>query len=131
MLISSGVEGIFRGPRMAPIAPPPNDRTHRIAVLVARGRRKAMLSPFFAKCDGVLLIDPDDAKKHEFRANSERTGEAACDLVLATGINRLICGFIDEADRSRLSALGVDIRLGSCSRPVAMLAREFDVLPKA
>lgn len=100
-------------------------------MLVARGRRKAMLSPFFAKCDGVLLIDPDEAQEHEFRANCERTGEATCDLVLATGITKLICGFIDEADRNRLSAFGVDIRLGSCSRPVTLLAREFDVLPKA
>ncbi|WP_454656229.1 hypothetical protein [Bosea beijingensis] len=90
-----------------------------------------MLSPFFAKCDGVLLIDPDGAQKQEFRANSERTGEATCDLILATGITKLICGFIDEADRSLLSALGLDIRLGSCSRPVTILAREFDILPKA
>ena len=100
-------------------------------MLVARGRRKAMLSPFFAKCDGVLLIDPGEAQKHQFRANRERTGEATCNLVLATGITKLICGFIDEADRSRLSAHGVDIRLGSCSRPVTVLAREFNVLPKA
>lgn len=90
-----------------------------------------MLSPFFAKCDGVLLIDPDDAQKCEYRANSERTGDATCDLVLATGSTKLICGFIDEADRSRLSALGVDVRLGSCSRPVSLLAHEFDILPKA
>lgn len=90
-----------------------------------------MLSPFFAKCDGVLLIDPDDARNSEFRANSERTGQSTCQLVLATGITKLICGFIDEADRNRLSAFGVDVRLGSCSRPVPMLAREFEILPKA
>lgn len=131
MVLLFGVECSSRGPRMASVALPRSDRTSRIAVLVTRARRKAMLSPFFAKCDGLLLINPDNARCSGFRANVARTSKSTCNLVLATGIDKLICGFIGEPDRNRLSALGVDVRLGSCSRPVTVLAREFEILPKA
>ncbi len=115
---------------MASIALPLSDRTCPIAVVVARSQRKAMLSPFFAKCDGLLIVDPD-APAREFRANTERTGAFMCDLILASGIRKLVCGFIPERDRDRLSACGVEIRIGSCARPVEALIREFDVLPTA
>jgi len=115
---------------MASIAVPLSDQTRRIAVLVARGRRKTTLSPFFAKCDGLLVIDPDVSAK-EFRENTERTSAFMCELILASGITKLVCGFIAEPDRNRLSSSGVDIRIGSCARPVEALIREFDALPPA
>lgn len=108
----------------------PPDRTSPIALVVARGQRKAILSPFFAKCDGLLIIDPD-APGREFRANTERTSAFMCELILASGVTKLVCGFIPEPDRSRLSACGVEIRIGSCARSVEALIREFDALPVA
>jgi len=115
---------------MALIALPLSDRTCPIAVVVARSQRKAMLSPFFAKCDGLLIIDPD-ALTREYRTNTERTNAFMCDLILANGITKLVCGFIPEPDRDRLFASGVDIRIGSCARPIEALVREFDALPVA
>lgn len=114
---------------MASLALPP-DRTRPIAVVVARSQRKAILSPFFAKCDGLLIIDPD-APAREFRANIERTSAFMCDLILASGVTKLVCGFIADPDRDKLSACGVEIRIGSCARSVEALIREFDTLPVA
>lgn len=106
------------------------DRMSRIGVLVSRSPRKTMLSPFFAKSDGLLVIDIQ-ARTREFLANAERTSRSTCDLILASGIARLVCGFISEPDRERLSASGVDIRIGSCARSVNALVRMFDALPTA
>lgn len=88
-----------------------------------------MLSPFFAKSDGLLLIDLA-TRSRIFRANVEKTGQSTCDLVLDTGIPKLICGFIADTERERLLAAGVDVRIGSCARRVSELARSFDALPK-
>jgi predicted Fe-Mo cluster-binding NifX family protein len=107
-----------------------SDQRRRIAVLVARSRRKMTLSPFFAKCDGLLIIDSDASAK-EFQENTERTSACMCDLILASAVTQLVCGFIPEPDRDRLFASGVDIRIGSCARPVEALIRQFDALPVA
>lgn len=115
---------------MASIALPLFDRTCPIAVVVSRSQRKAMLSPFFSKCDGLLIIAPD-ALGRGYRANTERTSASMCDLILASGITKLLCGFIPEPDRHKLFASGVDIRIGSCARPVETLIRDFDALPVA
>ncbi len=115
---------------MASIALPLPDRPPPVAVLVARNQRKTMLSPFFAKCDGLLIVNPN-ARAREFRANTERTTEAICGLILTSGITKLVCGFIAKPDRDRLFASGVDVRIGSCARSVDALVREFDTLPAA
>jgi hypothetical protein len=115
---------------MSPITPPPADRKRWIAVLVARPRKKAILSPFFAKSDGLLVVDPG-THSHQFQRNPERTTEATCKLILASGTTRLVCGFIGKSDRDHLSAHGVDIRIGSCARSVDALVREFENLPAA
>ena len=114
---------------MAPLAVPIN-RTCLIGVLVARKQRKAILSPFFAKCDGLLIIDPD-APARELRVNTGRTSAFVCDLILASSVTKLVCGFIPEPDRDRLSGRGVEIRIGTCTRSVEALIREFDALPVA
>ncbi|MBL8579672.1 MAG: hypothetical protein JNK47_20900 [Mesorhizobium sp.] len=115
---------------MSSIALPPADRKRWIAVLVARTRRKAVLSPFFAKSDGLLVIDPCSHAR-EFRQNPERTTEATRELILASGIGRLVCGFIAKPDRDALSARGIDIRIGSCARSIDALVRDFENLPSA
>ncbi|MFZ5673215.1 MAG: hypothetical protein ACOZAM_09665 [Pseudomonadota bacterium] len=99
-------------------------------MLVARTRRKAVLSPFFAKSDGLLVIDPCSHAR-EFRQNPERTTQATRELILASGIDRLVCGFIAEPERDTLSARGIDIRIGSCARSIDALVRDFENLPSA
>jgi predicted Fe-Mo cluster-binding NifX family protein len=106
------------------------DRTLCIALLVAHAHGKTMLSPFFAKCEGILVIDPR-ATKHGFLANTERTKQSICDLILKSGVTRLVCGFISEPERDKLSAAGIDVRLGSCVCPVHDLAASFEMLPMA
>lgn len=120
----------IHGSRMTSTALLPPDRTRRIGVLVARNQYRTMLSPFFAKCDGLLVVDPD-ARTRDYRTNAERTGEAICNMILASGITRLICGFVAEPDRKRLSESGIDIRIGSGARSVNALIRMFETLPAA
>lgn len=115
---------------MASTASTTPDRTNCIAVLVARHRRRFVLSPFFAKSDGLLVIDPV-ARRRRYRANATGTSESTCDLILANGAPRLICGFIATYERDRLHAAGTDVRLGSCARTVADLVSSFETLPSA
>lgn len=115
---------------MPTTVPTPTDRKRSVALLVSRSRQKTMLSPFFAKCDGLLLVDPD-VPARDFRPNRERTNESTCDLILSSGATRLVCGYIAGAERERLASSGIDVRVGSCARSVASLVREFDVLPSA
>ena len=89
-----------------------------------------MLCPFFAKCDGVLVIEPEDGRC-EFLAKTQRTTGAMCELILHTGARRLILGFLPGAAARRLRAAGIDIRLGSCACAVEQLAACFDDLPAA
>lgn len=118
------------GLEMSSITPPPADRDSPIAVLVARTRGKSVLSPFFAKADGLLLINPS-SQATEFRRNSNRTTEATIELILASGIARLVCGFIAKPDLDALSARGIDIRIGSCARSIDALVHDFQNLPSA
>lgn len=113
---------------MPTIDPTPAERTGWVALLVSRSRQRTILCPFFAKCDGLLLIDPLSPVR-EFRPNRERTSESTCELILSSGATKLVCGFIGSAERERLAASGIDIRVGSCARSVASLAREFSALP--
>ncbi|MEQ1945316.1 hypothetical protein ABMA32_23120 [Mesorhizobium sp. VNQ89] len=115
---------------MPTIDPTPAERTRWVALLVSRSRQRTLLCPFFAKCDGLLLIDPLSPVR-EFRPNRERTSEAICELILGSGATKLVCGFIGTAERERLAASGIDIRVGSCARSVASLVREFNALPSA
>lgn len=106
------------------------DRSHHIGLLVAGIPDRPMLSPFFAKCDGLLLIDLD-AEARTFHANARRTSRSTCDLILESGVTRLVCGFIAEPERRRLSAAGIDVRIGSCRLSVEDLVDGFAKLPQA
>jgi hypothetical protein len=123
-------EDVPCGSEMPTIDPTPAERTRWVALLVSRSRQRTLLSPFFAKCDGLLLIDPL-APVREFRPNRERTNESICALILGSSVTRLVCGFIAAAERERLAGCGIDVRVGSCARSVASLVREFDALPSA
>ncbi len=104
------------------------NESRRTALLVMKSGSEATLCPFFGKCDGLLLIDPDTDSR-EFHANIEHTAEQMCDVVLKSGVHRLVLGFIPGAMARKLRAAGVDIRLGSCVCAVEDLAACFDVLP--
>lgn len=62
----------------------------------------------------------------------DRSGaKPLCELILELRPQRLICGFIDEREKERLCAAGVDIRLGSCAYSVDELVTSFASLPRA
>ena len=103
------------------------DRKTWVAVLVARTRRRTMLSPFFAKCDGILLVDPV-TRCRDYMPNADRTSEATCAMIAISSATRLVCGFIADADRDR-SAMRSRWRIGSCSCPVDDLVCGFEALP--
>lgn len=106
------------------------EQSRRTALLVMHASGEAALCPFFGKCDGLLVIDPDGGAR-EFHANTQRTAEAMCDLILDTGVHRLVLGFVTGPAAQKLRAAGVDVRLGSCARSVEDLAAGFGDLPVA
>lgn len=124
------LKDVFRESEMPTINSTPAERTRWVALLVSRSRQRTILCPFFAKCDGLLLIDPHSPVR-EFRPNLERTSESTCELILSSGATKLVCGFIGGAERERLATSGIDIRVGSCARSVASLVRKFNALPSA
>ena len=107
---------------------PHQNQSRRTALLVMRSNGDTTLCPFFGKCDGLLLIDPDSGSR-EFYANTEHTAETMCDVILEAGVHRLVLGFIPGPAARKLRAAGVDIRLGSCACVVENLALCFDALP--
>ncbi len=102
----------------------------RIALLGIGSHEAASPCPFFGKCDGFLLLDPA-GHSAEFHPNKPRTADALCDLIVRSGANAVICGFIGEADKRKLLAAGIDVRLGSCACSVDDLVASFCDLPPA
>ncbi len=100
------------------------------AMLVINSRSGPVLCPFFAKCDGVLLIDPTD-KSTEFHRHNRSDAKSLCDLILALNPGALVCGFIGETEKQRLRSAGIDVRLGSCSCSIDELVAGFCNLPLA
>jgi hypothetical protein len=86
------------------------------------------LCPFFGKCDGLLLID-EKAGTETIYPNISRSAGPFCELILDLAPERLICGFIGETEFRRLHAAGVDVRVGSCAAPIAVLIDCFCDLP--
>lgn len=115
---------------MSSIASVPADRKRIIGVLIVRTRRRTMLSPFFAKSEGLLLIDPA-TRARDFRRNPQRTTEATYDLIVGSGATHLVCGFIADSERNRLRMQGIDVRIGSCARSIGTLVCGFEDLPPA
>lgn len=101
----------------------------RIAVLVMNTGHGPTLCPLFAKCDGVLLIEPD--RSRSYYPNTEGTARSLSELVLNTRSDRLLCGFIGSAEKEILQAAGIDIRVGSCACAVDELVASFSTLPEA
>lgn len=104
--------------------------TSLTAVTVMKDGTNYALCPFFGKCDGILVVDPIKVKV-VYIDNTGRTPEGMCGTILESGATRLICGFVPEAERKKLQAAGLDVRLGSCACAVDQLVTEFDTLPKA
>lgn len=94
------------------------------------GPEGPILSPFFGKSDGLLLVEPESGKRR-FESNSERTSDSLCALAIAQNVSRLICPFIGPAHKARLADTGMDIRLGSGALCVDELVAQFSTLPKA
>jgi predicted Fe-Mo cluster-binding NifX family protein len=112
---------------LAPFLP---DHVLRIALPVMGSGAGAPLCPFFGKCDGLLLLSRD-GRPAEFHPNETRTADGLCDLIMKSGANAMICGFIGEAEKRKLLDAGIDVRLGSCACSVDQLVAEFDALPPA
>lgn len=101
----------------------------RTAVLVMNTGHGLTLCPVFAKCDGVLLIEPDGSRR--YFPNTEGTARSLSELVLNARSDRLLCGFIGTAEKEVLRAAGIDIRVGSCACSVEELVTSFSTLPEA
>ena len=106
------------------------EQPSRTALLVMRIGEEVTLCPFFGKCDGVVVIDPDVGRR-EYRWQDRETADAMCDLIIGTGARRLILGFVGEAAADRLRRLGIDVRVGPCACALDDLVASFDHLPSA
>lgn len=82
------------------------------------------------KCDGILVIDPFEGLT-DFLQNEHHTADALCDLIVKSGVVRLVCGFISSPDKDRLRFAGIDVRLGSCASSTKGLVANFAELPEA
>ena len=100
------------------------------AMLVMNSGSVPLLSPFFSKCDGVLLIDAANEPR-EFHPRHRAGAKSVCDLILELKPRQCICGFIGETEKHKLRAAGIDVRLGSCNCSVNELVASFSSLPKA
>ena len=101
----------------------------RTAVLVMNTGHGLMPCPLFAKCDGVLLVEPDSSRS--YYPNTGRTARSLSELIRNVGADRLVCGYIGSAERTLLRAAGVDVRLGSCACTIDELVASFSTLPIA
>ena len=115
---------------MASPVPTPDRRPFLTAVTVMNAAATPTLCPFFGRCEGVLFIDSATGSRI-FHPNAERTAETLCALLLEEAPERLICGFIGDAERDKLRAAGIEIRMGSCSCSVDELTTCFCDLPEA
>ena len=106
------------------------EQTLRIAILVMASDEGPVLCPFFGKCDGFLVLDPL-APAAEFHCNKHRTADDLCDRIVRSGANAVVCGFIGKAEKRRLLAADIDVRLGSCTCSVDELVAGFANLPPA
>jgi len=111
-------------------SPGSTGRQATIGVLVSIIGKKVVLSPFFAKAEGLMIIDCE-SHTSSFETNPEKTSDATRSLILRSGTRRLICGFITTRDRNWLNVKGIDTRLGTCSSPVGSLIEDYDNLPAA
>ena len=102
----------------------------RTAVLVMHVGSMPMLCPFFGRCDGILLIDAA-ADSIDFYSSDRAGAKSMCDLLLEVRPAQCICGFIDEPEKEKLRAAGIDVRLGSCNCSINELVASFSGLPKA
>jgi len=102
----------------------------RIAVTVMDFGSGPAPCPFFGKCDGIVVLDTGTGVR-AFHGNPPRTPESLCDLILASDVDGLVCGFIAESEMRRLRAAGIDVRLGSGRCSVEELAACFCDLPQA
>jgi predicted Fe-Mo cluster-binding NifX family protein len=102
----------------------------RVAVLVMVANGAPALCPFFGKCDGLLVIDQANNIR-EFYPNEDRTAGSLCDLIVKSGAEQLVCGFIPEPAKRQLRATGIDMRLGACTHSVDELAQCASELPEA
>jgi hypothetical protein len=66
------------------------DSRHTTAMLVINTHSGLVLCPFFAKCDGVLLIDQKNTST-EFHQNNRLDAQSLCDLIVALKPGALVC----------------------------------------
>lgn len=102
----------------------------RIAVTVMDFGSGPGPCPFFGKCDGIMVVDTETGARW-LRTNPPRTPWSLCDLILASGVDGVICGFIAEGEIDRLRTAGIDVRLGSCQCSIETLVARFCDLPQA
>lgn len=114
----------------APLSEPLTLERPRTGVLVALGAQGPMLSPFFARCDG-LVVFASGREPETYAAEPGACEQAICDLILKSGVERLVCGFIAAPERQALRARGVDVRVGSCLESIAALVARFESLASA
>ena len=79
----------------------------RIAVTVMNFGPGPTPCPFFGKCDGIVVMDSVTGAR-EFHDNPARTSRSLCGVILGSGADGLVCGFIAEPEILRLRAAGVD-----------------------
>ncbi|SMF27903.1 Predicted Fe-Mo cluster-binding protein, NifX family [Tistlia consotensis] len=102
----------------------------RIAVTVMGAGSGPAPCPFFGKCDGIVVTDTESGAR-EFHQNPLRTPATLCDVILASGVDGLVCGFIAPPEVARLRAWGIDVRMGSGRCSVDELVQCFCDLPEA
>ncbi len=102
----------------------------KVALVVHHARPDAPLSPFFGKAQGLVFIDPAFPER-TYLPNVGWSADWVCATLLASGVRRLICSYVDDRSMRRLGRAGIDVRLAPCSQPAVSMVVQFQRLPTA
>ncbi len=102
----------------------------RIALTVHHARPDAHLSPFFGKAQGLVVLDPALSERI-YLPNAGWSADWVCATLLASGVRRLICSYVDGRSMRRLGRAGIDVRIAPCSQPAVSFVDQFQCLPTA
>ncbi len=93
-------------------------------------RADAPLSPFYALARWIGVADFRGQRHGLFRGPGSDAAEITASI-LHCQPRVLIAGFVPDDARARLTAAGIDVRIGPCSEPATALVRRFESLPRA
>jgi len=110
-----------------PSWPPPE---RRFALTLLCDGPNAPLSPFYALARWIGVAD-FRGQLHSLIRSPGSARDQTTASILQCAPRVLIAGFVSDEAYAKLTAAGIDVRLGPCSEPATALVRRYESLPRA